>query len=141
MLEDYGYKVTARPPEALDALGRVIDGVTCPDLFIGDEIWEVKSPPPRTAPVKPGNELKFINAQMRSAAKNFRNPYDVERKEPMESAPPTRVVLNVRYVGEDIDVSSDAFASKLMAEMKQCNVQEVMAIDAGGRIVRYKKSA
>lgn len=50
-------------------------------------------------------------------------------------------MLNVRYVGEDIDVSSDAFASKLMAEMKQCNVQEVMAIDAGGRIVRYKKSA
>lgn len=141
VLEDYGYKVTVRPPEALDALGRVIDGVTCPDLFIGDEIWEVKSPPPRTAPVKPGNELKFINAQMRSAAKNFRNPYDVELKEPMESAPPTRVVLNVRYVGEDIDVSSNAFASKLMAEMKQCNVQEVMAIDAGGRIVRYKKSA
>ena len=45
VLEDYGYKVTVRPPEALDALGRVIDGVTCPDLFIGDEIWEVKSPP------------------------------------------------------------------------------------------------
>lgn len=141
VLEDYGYKVTVRPPEALDALGRVIDGVTCPDLFIGDEIWEVKSPPPRTAPVKPGNELKFLNAQMRSADKNFRNPYDVGLKAPMASRPPTRVVLNMRYAGDNIDISSDAFASKLMAEMKQFDVHEVMAIDADGRIVRYKKSA
>lgn len=141
VLESNGYKVAVRPPEALDALGKVMDGVTCPDLFIGDEIWEVKSPPPRTAAVKPGNELKFINAQMRSAAKNFRNPYDVDMKAPMASAPPTRVILNIRYAGEDIDVSSDAFASKLMAEMKQCNVKEVMAIDAKGRIVKYRKSA
>lgn len=141
VLESHGFKVAVRPPQALDALGKVTDGVTCPDLFIGDEMWEVKSPPPRTAPVKPGNELKFINAQMRSAAKNFRNPYDVEMKAPIASAPPTRVVLNVRYVGEDMDISSDAFASKLVAEMKQCNVKEVIAIDAKGRIVRYKKSA
>lgn len=141
VLESHGYKVSVRPPEALDALGKVMDGVTCPDLLIGDEIWEVKSPPPRTVAVKPGNELKFINAQMRSADKNFRNPYDAELKAPMSSKPPTRVVLNLRYVGGHIDISSDAFASKLMAEMKQFDVQDVMVIDADGTIARYKKSA
>lgn len=59
----------------------------------------------------------------------------------MVPSSPTRVVLNVRYVSGDIDISSEAFAAKLMVEMKQCNVREVMAIDARGGIVRYINSA
>lgn len=118
-----------------------MDGVTCPDIFIGDEIWEIKSPPPRKAPVKPGNELKFINQQMKSAAGNFDNPYDVELKAPMSTMPPKRVVLNLRYVGIDIDIESRPFVNKLTAEMKQFQISEVMAIDGEGRIVRYKRSA
>lgn len=141
VLESCGYKVKTRPPEAKNALGKVMDGVTCPDIFIGDEIWEIKSPPPRKAPVKPGNELKFINQQMKSAAGNFDNPYDVELKAPMSSRPPKRVVLNVRYVGIDIDIESKPFVNKLTAEMKQFQISEVMAIDGEGRIVRYKRSA
>lgn len=77
---------------------------------------------------------------MKKAARNFRNPYDVEAKAPMTSRPPVRVVLNVGYL-DSIDVGTEQFSSKLMEEMKQSNVSEVIVMDADGAIARYKKSA
>ena len=141
VLESYGYRVRARPAEALDAHGVVMDGVTCPDIFLGDEVWEIKSPPPREAAVKPGNELKFINAQMKSADGNFRNPYDVDAKAPMGKRPPSRVILNVRYAAPEADIESREFASKVMAEMKQFRIAETLVIDGKGKIVSYKNDA
>ena len=141
VLESYGYRVRARPAEALDAHGVVMDGVTCPDIFLGDEVWEIKSPPPREAAVKPGNELKFINAQMKSADGNFRNPYDVDAKAPMGKRPPSRVILNVRYAAPEADIESREFASKVMAEMKQFRITETLVIDGKGKIVSYKNNA
>ena len=131
-----GFVVKTRPAQAYGPDGSIMDGVTNPDIFIGDQIWEIKSPPPSNGKAKPGNELNFISSQMRNANHNFDNPYNPVTKQPMGVHDlPRRVVLNLRY--RITDVTSERFKGKLLSEMKSSHIHEVLVIDEGGSVRRF----
>ncbi len=137
MLKNAGFPIKTRPSQAYGEDGVIMEGVTNPDIFIGEQIWEIKSPQPSVpGRAKPGNELKFISDQMRNANHNFDNPYDPYTKKGMGKRDlPRRVVLNLRC--RSVDTKSSKFKNKLMAEMRSSHISEVLVIDKDGSIARY----
>lgn len=134
-LEAAGFRVATRPVQALGRDGRVIDGVTNPDLTIGGDLWEIKSPRGGPAAPKPGNELDYIGDLLRDAGRNFRNPYDPESKSAMADFDGTRrVVLNLRY--RPAPATDEQLAERIRREMRSKRVAEVICIDPQGRL-RY----
>lgn len=138
-LQGNGFALATRPPKAVGRDGAVIDGVTCPDLTIGDEIWEIKSPPPSNGAVKEGNELDYIGQQLRRANHSFSNPYDPESMEGMGDYSPKRAILNLFYRPSPVPVSSERFRNKLAGEMRRYDIDEVIVIDADGALRRFFK--
>lgn len=138
-LQENGFALATRPPKAIGRDGAVIDGVTCPDLTIGGEIWEIKSPPPANIAVKEGNELDYIGQQLRRAQHSFSNPYDPESMEGMGDYSPKRVVLNLFYRPSPVPISTERFRNKLVGEMRRYGIDEVIVVDADGSLRRFLK--
>lgn len=139
-LSENGYDVSTRTSKAIGPDGKVMDGVTTPDISIGKQIWEIKSPQPSSGKVKPGNELNFIGEQMKNARHNFANVYDPIQLAGMgRGAVTPRVVLNLRY--REVDVSSERFRKKLLGEMRQYGIEDVIVISKDGSASSYKNSA
>ncbi len=116
-LQSNGFSITIRPREAVDKDGKLIDGVSNPDIFIGNQLWEIESPRNGSKSPKPGNELDFVGEQLRSSKRNFKNPYDPETKEPMSSFDgKKRVVLNLKY--RDFESSDKRLIGKVRSEMR-----------------------
>lgn len=138
-LQENGFALATRPPKAIGRDGAVIDGVTCPDLTIGGEIWEIKSPPPVNRAVKEGNELDYIGQQLRRAQHSFSNPYDPESMEGMGDYSPKRVVLNLFYRPSPVSISTERFRNKLVGEMRRYGIDEVIDVDADGSLRRFLK--
>lgn len=93
-----GMKVVTRPAATKPSSG-ADSGITSPDVWINGTMWEIKSPQPPRDEAKPGNELKFIKAQFRSAHdRNFKNPLDIETGSGMgDMRSETRVIISTRY--------------------------------------------
>ena len=94
------------------------------DLTINGEWWEVKSPETSVEGVKPGNELDFIEKNLRRAAKQF-------RLRGMDGD--ARVVFNplYRHVAPD-----DVMVEELQRRMNQHDVKEVLFITEDGGLKR-----
>ena len=138
-LQRGGFRISTRPSKALGSDGAEVDGVTCPDINIGDEIWEIKSPPPQRKPVKDGNELDYIGQQMRRAKHNFSNVYDPDLMDGVGEHSPKKVVLNLYYHPSPVPLSSERFRNKLVGEMRRYGIDEVLVIDGDGSMMRFFK--
>lgn len=141
-LANNGFNVKKRVDRAVDSFGNEIDGVTNPDIEIDGVIWEIKSPHPRKggASPKPGNELKFLNGQLREAFDNFENPYDEAGKTGMgDMRRETCVVINLLYKNPNRTWDKGAVMKKIESEMKSLSgndrvVKEVICIFPDGSI-------
>lgn len=129
-----GFKVKNRPSKALGNDGKIIDGVTNPDIEMDGKIWEIKSP--RDGAVGKKDNLSFIQNAMKQANDNFRNPYDYEKKCGMGKVSDRRVVMNLKYKTKDW--SNKDFERRLKSEMQEYGIREVICIDEEGNLRRYK---
>lgn len=137
MLKANGYPLATRPTKAMSSSGRIMDGVTNPDLEIGGFLYEVKSPRDGKSRPKPGNELAFIQDSMKSARHNFSNPYDYRSKKGMgDRRDDARVVLSTRY--RTTEWTTAAFEERLLFEMRQYGIREVIWVDEEGSVRKYK---
>lgn len=137
ILSRNGFKVKARPSKAIGQDGKILDGVTTPDIEIDGNIWEIKSPNFGNRRPQKGNELDFIEEAMKSSKRNFNNPYDYKTKSGLgDMSNRRRIVLNMKY--RPTDVSKDEIEKKILNEMKEHHVIEVISIDENGTVRRYK---
>ena len=95
---------------------------------------EIKSPPNTLRDSK--DSLSFVQNAMKSAKSNFSNPYDYEKKDGMGEVIDRRVVLNLKYKSRNWD--GKEFEKRLMNEMREYGIKEVMCISDDGSIRRYK---
>ena len=98
---------------------------------------EIKSPKFGNRRPQKGNELDFIEEAMKSSKRNFNNPYDYKTKSGLgDMSNRRRIVLNMKY--RPTDVSKDEIEKKILNEMKEHHVIEVISIDENGTARRYK---
>ena len=96
------------------------------DLTINGEWWEVKSPETSVEGVKPGNELDFIEKNLRRASHQFRN----------KGLGSARVVLNLRYRHA---ASDDVLIRETKRHMAMHDVAEVLFIKSDGSLEHLYK--
>lgn len=96
------------------------------DLTINGEWWEVKSPKASAGGVKPGNELDFIEKNLRKASKQF-------RARGMNGD--ARVVFNPLYRHAAPD---EVMIDEIKGRMKQHRVKEVLFITEDGGLKRIE---
>lgn len=134
-LANSGFNFATRPQSALDAKGKVIEGVTTPDGRIGKVMWEIKSPRDGVVPHKPKNDLKFIEQAFRESRGNFRNPYDETSLNGMgDMSKQAKLVLNTRY--RTIASTDDEVAAEVGRRAKMYEI-ECLWIDKNGSIRRF----
>lgn len=132
-LSSNGFRIATRPSKAVGANGKVMDGVTTPDIEIDGVMWEIKSV--RNGSHSKKNELSFIEQTIRDARKNFRNPYDEAKlKGRGDMTSQTKLVLNTRY--RSISASHEQVVRELSRQSKKYST-EVIWIDDGGSILRF----
>lgn len=101
----------------------VVHGKQDIDMTINGEWWEVKSPDEPKSPPGPGNELSFIESNLRKASRQF-------KKRGLGSA---HVVFSPKY--RDGPSESDMLA-EVRKRMKQHRISEVLYVKADGSILR-----
>ncbi len=132
-----GFRVKLRPDKALSISGKEIRGATNPDIEIDGVMWEIKSPRGKTKIDKNGSyNLDFIRDAAESAVHNFSNPYDFSKHQAMgDKANEVRMVLNLKYRGKDIPY--EIIEKKLVKEMKENKLKEVLVVLPNGSVKRY----
>lgn len=96
------------------------------DLTIDGVWWEVKSPETSAGGVRPGNELDFIEKNLRRASHQFRD----------RGLGSARVVLNLRYRHA---ASDDVLIGETKRRMAMHDVAEVLFIKSDGSLERLYK--
>ncbi len=127
-----------RPRYAMDDDKKQIDGFSTPDLWISGQLWEIKSPRIKTkSSQKEGNELKYIDNQLKAAVKNFSNPYDptdAGRYDRFDGK--RRVILNLKYrpspVGENETIEA------IKRSMQNRKISEVLYVNEYGDILHIQ---
>lgn len=128
-----GFKVTARPDIPTAAAARGTDGVSNPDIFINDELWEIKSP---CTTDESGDGLRFVGSAFKKAKRNFGNPYDPYTGGAVEGFDGTRrVVLNLRY--RRLSRSYQEVERTIVNEMSSRGIAEVICIEESGEMHWY----
>ena len=136
-LRDEGFKITPRPPHAIGKNGKVLDGVTNPDIYINNsEIWEIKH---RAAsnPGRKNGKLTFVYNSLHGGKKNFRNVYDPDKKIGTGPADKIRIILDVGP--HEINATNKEIEDYIKKEMKFNNIDEVLVIYPDKSLGFYKK--
>lgn len=132
-LANNGFRIVTRESKAFGKDGKIIEGVTTPDIEIDGVIWEIKSV--RNGEHKPKNELSFIEQTIRDARENFKNPYDAKSKNGMgDMRTKTKVVINTRY--RSINATEKEISEEFAKRAERYNV-EVIWVDAKGSVRRF----
>ena len=119
--------------EAIQTYGKLFSGVTNPDIFINDELWEIKSP---CTTDESGDGLRFVGSAFKKARKNFGNPYDPYTGCAAEGFDGTRrAVLNLRY--RRLFRSYQEVEGTIANEMSSRRITEVICIEESGEMHWY----
>lgn len=137
-LKRNGFPVAMRSQKAIGQDGKVMKGVSTPDIEIGGVIVEVKSPKEPKDPATPKNRLRFIESALRSAKRNFSNVYDEESRSAYgDMTSQIRVVLNTKYRLPGEDTGEDV-AAEIVRMMRTHRIKEVIHVRSDGSVRRYK---
>ena len=126
MLSESGFKVRTRRPDAPDGYSNI-------DIFIGDELWEIKSPEDREG--SNPDSLRFVEGNLRAAVKQFMNQYDRESGAGMDYGGEVRVVFSSRYKAID----DKKIERELRRQINLQNVSQILFIRKDGSITRIEK--
>lgn len=133
-----GIRVKARPGLAIGPDGKILQGVSTPDLEIMDAIWEVKSPREVEGTDEPVDEFEFIRRSLKDSKRNFKNPYDYEHLCGMgDMTSQRRVVLNLKY--RNCGLPYQKIEKEVKKAFDNSKVVEMIVVDADGNLHRYKK--
>lgn len=137
LMRDRGFKVTPRPLQARGPDGRVIDGVTNPDIFINEsELWEIKHRNPKNPGMNENGKLTFVASAFKSAGHNFKNVYDIEGKRGGGPVRERRVVLDLGT--HHFNASTKDLDKAITNGMRSYHVSEVIVVMPDGSFRFYR---
>ena len=136
LLRNAGIKVTPRPLAAKDPDGRVIDGVTNPDVMLNEkEIWEIKHRNRTNPGANAKGKLTFVTSSFKSAGRNFKNVYDPEKMDGVGQIKERRVVLDVG--SHPFNASYEELDEAVKREMANYHIKEVVLVLPNGSLRFY----
>ena len=125
ILAALGKKVTARARNSPDGYSDI-------DIFIGEKLYEIKSPYEESE-----NKNRFIESNLRKAKKQFLKQYDPTTDDKLDYSGDIRVILNLSYK----DASGVDVESQILKHMEGHKIDEVILIDKQSPILRFVRKA
>ncbi|WP_303249747.1 hypothetical protein [uncultured Slackia sp.] len=142
-LRNNGIAVVVRPSSAVSKSGKVLQGVTNPDIEMDGAMWDIKSPRCDKRAVFAGKydekkATQFVEDAFRSAIGNFRNPYDCGSMAGAgDKTAETRLVLSLRYRNDGVPFEHIERRARL--ESKALRVKEFIIVKKDGNDFENKK--
>lgn len=141
-LRNNGMAVVVRPSSAISKNGKLLQGVTNPDIEMNGAMWDIKSPRSDKQTIFAGEydekkATQFVEDAFRSAIGNFRNPYDRDSMAGIgDKTDETRLVLSLRYRNDGVPF--EHIERRARFESKELGIKEVIIMKKDGTIMRIK---